>query len=61
MQTRANKQKSAQNLNITNSIEVTIIGVARGAPPIEMRPMIVVSSVSVSFSIFEYNSIRVQQ
>ena len=31
MHTRANKQKSTQNLNITNSIEVTIIDVARRA------------------------------
>ena len=38
MHTRAYKQKSTQNFNITNSIEVTIIGVARGgaAPPIEV-------------------------
>ena len=28
--TRANKQKSIRNLDITNSIEVTIIGVAKG-------------------------------
>ena len=63
-------QKSKQNLNITNSIEVTIIGVARGgeprSPPIEMPPKIkmwqksLVSSFSVSFSIFAYNSTRLQ-
>ena len=43
MHTMASKQKSLQNLNITNSIEVTIIGVARGPvgpPPIEMPPMV---------------------
>ena len=36
LHTWANKQKSIQNLNITNSIEVTIVGVARGAQ--EARP-----------------------
>ena len=34
MNTMANKQKSTQNLNIRNSIEVTIISVARGPAPL---------------------------
>ena len=29
MDTKANKQKSTQNLNITNSIEITLIGEAK--------------------------------
>ena len=37
MHTKANKQKSIQNLNITNSIEVTIIGVARRPAPTPNR------------------------
>ena len=65
------EQTSPQNLNITNSIEVTIIGVARGGgrgpspPPIEI-PSIknvtksLVSSFSVSCSNFVYNNTRVQ-
>ena len=68
-------KKSTQNLNITNSIEVTIIGIARagggaggpGPPPIDMPPMLkmwqksLVSWCSVSWNIFAYNSTLVQK
>ena len=64
----AHKSKQAQK-NITNSIEVTIIGGARGGPgglgPPNQIPSSVqknlVSSVSVSFSIFAYNHTHIQQ
>ena len=72
MHTRANKQKSTQNLNITNSIKVAIIGVARGGGQGPGSPnqntinkknvtKSLVSSVSVSFSIFAYNGTCLQQ
>ena len=69
---RQTSKKSSQNLHITNSIEVTIVRVARSGGPREPGSpnrnttkdknvtISLVSSVSVSLNIFAHNSTRVQ-